>query len=479
MDFINNENELTTPELIKIYIDEWEASNERRLMISGEKYYIVENEEILSRKMYRYEKENKVEDETKANHKLAHGFMHEFVDDKVNYLLVKPYTMECKEENYLKRVQDILGKRYQHRLAQLGTETSNKGIAWTYEYIDSKGDKRTMKVPAEQCIPWWTDNDHEELDAMIRYFQVEVYEGKKKKYVTKIEIHYPDGVEYYEKTGEGDIILDAEKYLSALDDSSIRSPHFFVGKEPGTWDRVPFVPWKNNDLELPDLQFVKTLVDEYDISRSDVGNLLEEIKQIIYVLRGYDGQDLSDFVRNLAYYHGIKLEADEYSGVDKIEHTVNIDAADKHYQQLLKDIYRFGQAVNKEQDKLGTAPSGKALEFLYSGLDLKCNAIEDNFKWSFEQQMYFINKYLEATRDAVKPSNVEISIVFNRDQAVNETEVITNCKNSMGTISNRTIVKNHPWVENLEDELKQIEKEGEPPEDDMINRNKKDLEANK
>jgi SPP1 family phage portal protein len=479
VDFINNINELTTEELIKIYIDEWEASKERRLMISGEKYYIVENEEILSREMYRYENEKKVKDETKANHKLAHGFMHEFVDDKVNYLLVKPYTMACKDETYLKKVQEILGKRYQHRLAQLGTETSNKGIAWTYEYIDSKGNKRTMKVPAEQCIPWWTDNDHEELQAMIRYYQIENYEGKEKKYITKIEMHYPDGVEYYEKTSEGEIILDAEKYLSSSDDSSIRLPHFLIETESGSWDRVPFIPWKNNDLELPDLQFVKTLIDEYDISRSDVGNLLEEIKQIIYVLRGYGGESLSDFVRDLAYYHGIQVDADDNSGVDKLEHTVNIDAADKHYQQLLKDIYRFGQAVNKEQDKLGTAPSGKALEFLYSGLDLKCNAIEDSFKWSFEQQLYFINKYLEVTKDAVKPSDVEIGIVFNRDQAVNETEVITNCKNSKMIISNRTIVKNHPWVENLEEELKQIESEGELPEDDMLNQNKKDLEANK
>ncbi len=57
------------------------------------------------------------------------------------------------------------------------------------------------------------------------------------------------------------------------------------------WGKVPFIPFKNNDFELPDLQFVKTLVDNYDVTRSDVANLLEDIKNIIYALRGYGGEN--------------------------------------------------------------------------------------------------------------------------------------------------------------------------------------------
>lgn len=472
MEFKNDIDILTTPELIKIYIDEFETSAQRQLMLKGEKYYRVEND-ILDRKMHRYENEQLVIDDTKANHRLAHGFMHEFVEDKVNYLLSKPYTMECEDEDYLKLVKDTLGKRFQHKLVQLGTECSNKGIAWTYEYIDEHGKKKSKKIPSEQCIPLWVDNDHEELQAMIRYYQVEVYEGKEKKYVTKIEYHTPDGVEYYIQDKGGQVMLDAEMYLDQPEDGGILIPHFTINDAPGSWERVPFVPWKNNDYELPDLQFVKTLIDEYDISRSDVGNLLEEIKQIIYVLKGYGGQDLSEFIHDLAYYHGIKVDADEHAGVDKLEHTINIDAAEKHFKQLLKDIYRFGQAVDKGQDSLGNSPSGIALKFLYSGLDLKCNRMEDNFKWSFEQQLYFVNKYLELTNKKV--SDKEITIVFNRDIAINESQAITDCQNSMGVISHKTILSMHPWVENVDAELKQIKEENKAPEDDFINQNEKDL----
>jgi SPP1 family phage portal protein len=461
----NSINILTTPEIIKIHIDEFNTSKERQLMLKGEKYYKVEND-ILNRQMIRYENEKPVNDETKANNKLAHGFMYMLVDDKINYLLVKPYTLECDDENYLKLVQETLGKRFQKKLKQLGTEASNKGIAWLYPYIDSEGNFKTMKIPSEQGIPIWLDNDHEELQAFIRYYDVETYEGKEKKIVTKIEYHTSEGIQYYVMDQNGNVILDAEAYLEE-EGEDITIPHFEVRKQPGTWEKVPFIPFKNNDFELPDLQFIKTLIDNYDLTRSDNANELEDFKNFILALRGYGGESLSEFMRDLSYYRAVKLDADENAGLNKIETPVNIDSAEKHYQQLKKDIYEFGQGVDKSSDKLGNSPSGIALKFMYSGLDLKCNAIEENFKWAFEQLLYFVNKYLELT--GKKVSDKEVTLIFNRDIAINESGAITDCMNSKGVISDKTIVANHPWVTDLDEELKQIEKETKSSEPPMFN----------
>jgi len=459
MVFNNSINILTTEEIIKIFIDEFNTSPERQLMIKGEKYYKVEND-ILERKMIRYEDDQPLVDETKTNNKLAHGFMHTLVDDKVNYLLVKPYTLICDDKNYLKAVSDTLGKRFQKKFAQLGTEASNKGIAWLHVYIDADGNFKTMKIPSEQCIPVWIDNDHEELQAFIRYYDVETYEGKEKKIVTKIEYWTSETVDYYVMQN-GEVILDAEMYL---DEENSYEGHFKVGNEPGSWNRVPFIPFKNNDMELPDLQFVKTLIDDYDRTRSDISNLLTDVKNVIFALKGYGGENLSDFMRDLSYYRAVKL--DEDGGLDKIESTINIEAAKEHYETLKKDIYDFGQGVDKSSDKLGNSPSGIALKFMYSGLDLKCNAMEDNFKWAFEQLLYFVNMYMEITNQPV--SDKEITIVFNRDIAINESQAIADCQNSKGIISDKTIVANHPWVEDVESELKQIDEESKLQETDMF-----------
>lgn len=463
MEFNNSVNALTQEEWLRIEMEEFLKSKERALMLSGENYYRTEND-ILKRKMFRYENEQPVEDETKTNNKLAHGFMHTLVDDKVNYLLTKPYTMSCEDESFLSSVQKLLGKRFQKRLSRLGTECSNKGIAWLHPYVSSNGEFKTMLIPSEQCKPIWSDNDHEDLEGMIRIYDVEVYEGKQRKYETKVEYHTADGVTYYVKK-DNQLILDAEMYLDTPEEAPDEQGHFSTGEEQKSWGKVPFIAFKNNDFELPDLQFVKTLVDNYDITRSDVANLLEDIKNIIFALRGYGGESLSEFMHNLSYYRAVKL--DEDGGLDKIESTINIEAAKTHFEQLKKDIFDFGQGVDKNSDKLGNSPSGIALKFIYSGLDLKCNALEDWFKWGFEQLIYFVNRYLEEIGQPV--SDKEIVITFNRDIAINESQAITDCQNSQGVISQKTIVKNHPWVDDLEEELTQIEQEQSIPDDNYAN----------
>jgi SPP1 family phage portal protein len=462
MIFNNRINALSLEEIIKLNVDEFNVSQERKMMIKGESYYKVEND-ILQRQMIRYENDAPVTDETKTNNKLAHGFMHTLVEDKVNYLLVKPYTLKCDDEKYLDTVKNALGKRFQKKLTQLGVESSNKGIAWLHAYIDANGEFKVIKIQSEQCIPLWLDNDHEELQALIRYYVIEAYEGKTKKYITKIEYWTPENVEYYVMTDDGRVILDAEMYLN---DENNYDGHFKVSEEPHAWDRVPFIAFKNNDYELSDLQFIKSLIDNYDLTRSDIANELEDIKNAIFALRGYGGENLSEFMRDLAYYRAVKLDADENAGLDKIETKIDIEAAEKHYEALKKDIFDFGQGVDKNSDKLGNSPSGIALKFIYSGLDLKCNAMEDNFKWAFEQLLYFVNMYLTLTKQTV--SDKEVQIIFNRDIAINESQAITDCQNSKGVISDKTIISQHPWVEDVDAELKQIEEEGKSAETPLL-----------
>jgi SPP1 family phage portal protein len=122
--------------------------------------------------------------------------------------------------------------------------------------------------------------------------------------------------------------------------------------------------------------------------------------------------------------------------------------------------------VDKNSDKLGNNQSGIALKFIYSGLDLKCNRLEEWFKWGFEELIRFVDIYLGITKQSV--SNEEITIAFNRDIQINETESVTNCLNSKGVISDKTIVANHPWVENVEEEIKHLEKQNQSDEPPMF-----------
>lgn len=466
--FQNDFNMLTTEEVIQIFMEEFQSSKERKLMLTGEKYYLADND-IKKRKMYRYDEQQRpVIDSQKPNNRLVHSFMHLFVEDKINYLLSRPYTISSDDTVYSGKVSETLGNNFQRRFIKLGREASNKGIAWLMPYISSNGKFKAFVAPSEQCIPLWSDNEHEELDALIYFYDMDVYEGKLKKQVTKIEYMTPISIEYY-VIEDGIIRVDSERYLKLQPDGTyieINDPgHFFVDDIPMSWGRVPAIPFKNNDDEIPDIKFIKSLIDDYDKSRSDVSNTLDEIRSVIFGLKGYGGQNLSEFMRDLSYYRAILL--DEDGGLDVYNPTIDIAAAKEHFDTLKDDIYSLGQAVDKSSDKIGNSPSGIALKFLYSGLDLKCNSMESNFQWAFGELMYFINKYWEITgQDTYQ--NEDISIVFNRDIQINETEAVTNCANSKGIISDKTIIENHPFVTDAVKEMEQIKEEMKSPEDDMF-----------
>lgn len=448
---VQESNSLTDNKVV-LMINDFSSSDKRNWMTIGEKYYKVEND-IFKRKITRTVKGTEVEETYKANNKLAHSKYKNMVDEKVAYLLARDYSLKCDDESYVEKVKDVLGKHFQYQLSGLGYEASNKGIAWLQPYIDEEGKFKTMIIPSEQCIPIWTDNSHTELDGMIRRYETTVWEYDRKKTITNVEVWNKQGVSYYRLEGKL-LVSDYDKN----NDNNGPVAHYKKGDMWYTWGRVPFIAFKNNRIELPDIKFVKSLVDEYDKSRSEAANYVEEVKNLIFILKGYGGEDIHEFMRVLNEDRAIPIDDPEDGGVDTLTPQMDITALREHYEQLKRDLIEDGQSINKDLDKFGSAPSGVALKFMYSGLDLKCNALESEFKMGFENLLYFINIYLsENSLGSYK--NVDLDIIFNRDMEINEAEVIDNCQKSKGVVSDDTIIANHPWVKDIEKEKESLEEQ--------------------
>lgn len=463
---VTESNELNDSRVVYL-INKFMSSSQRIMMLTGERYYRVDND-IKDRKIVRKVNGYNHEETWKANNKLAHANYKNQVDEKIAYLLTKPVTFKPTDnesgDKYVDLVKDILGKYFQYQLSRLGYEASNKGIAWLHVYIDPDGQLKTMVIPAEQCIPVWKDKNHEELEAMIRVYQATVWKYDHEEEITNVEVWTADSVSYYRLNGQM-LIYDMDQSM----DQNGPVAHYRNGEGWNVWNKVPFIPFKNNQTEIPDIQFVKTLLDGYDLSRSEAANYVEEVKNLIFVLKGYGGQDLAEFMKQINEDRAIPIDDPEEGGVDTITPQMDITALREHYEQLKRDLIEGGQSVNKDLDKFGTAPSGVALKFMYSGLDLKCNLMEAEFKIAFETLLYFVDEYLQITgKGSFK--NIDVELVFNRDMAINQTEQIENCTNSKGTISDKTIIAHHPFVSDVEEELKALEeqKEAEGPAWDTV-----------
>lgn len=454
--------------LLQQYL-EFNSSIQRRWMTTGERYYLGNNDvkfggdcpDIIGNNVSDLpDFESNKDADGNADNKLAHSYMKILVDEKVNYLLSKNYSLTSDDKKFLKYVKDILGKRFSYTFAKLGYESSNKGIAWLQPYINPEGNLKFMVIPAEQCCPIWDSNEHNELQAMIRFYNVIDYSGREPQEVTKLEYWTPNGLEFY-KVYEGKLICDKDAYIKFGIDSGSPAPHYIKDGEFRYWGQVPFIPFKNNMSEFPDLRYVKTLIDNYDNSRSEVANFIQDVRNLVYVLKGYGGANLAEFKRDMNKFRAIIVDAEspEYkTGVDTINPTMDITAAQSHFEQLDRDIEKFAQSIPKSIVNLGSNPSGTALRFHYAGIDLKCNAMESEFKFGFDAILYFIKVYL-SDAGLGDFSESDCGIVFNRDVAVNVDSAITNCVASKDMVSKETLLSNHPWVSDVEAEIKRMDNE--------------------
>lgn len=440
--------EMTIEEIIQQEIADWQKSEALKWMLIGDRYY--RNKTDILERVREAINEYGVKEPVAnlANNKLANAFVRKLVDQKVGYLLGKPISVQTDKDEYAEVLGEFFDRDMQRTLKSLGKEAINKGIAWLHVYYDEDGALSFKKMRSEEIIPIWADEAHTVLDALIRVYDVIVYEGKNRKTITKVEWWDTNGVRRYVKDGNG-LVVDVEE--------GGHGPHFFVvqgNKSIGmNWERIPFIPFKYNEEEQPLVQLIKSLVDDYDKQKSDNANNLEDLPNSIYLVKNYGGQKAEDFRKNLAIFRTIFVEGDGDAKTLNIE--FNVDAWKAHMEQARKDIYEFGRGVDTQGLKLGSAPSGIALRFLYSDLDLDANIMETEFQASLEQLRWFFDTHLFNTT-GVDYSKEDVEFIFNRDMPIEETEIITNIRNSAGILSNETLVAQHPWVTDVKQEMDRL-----------------------
>lgn len=456
------------PELLQVLgleLAEWLAGAKRRLMLVGQSYYL--NFSDIQKKHIEYEKET-----GNSNTKLEHAFCKKLVDQKIGYLLSKQPTIAADgAENANRALQDelnrIFDRDFLRNLALAGKDAVNKGISWLQVYIAEDNKLAFKKIRGEEVLPFWADEGHTRLDALLRCYPVEVYEGTDKREVMKVEFYRAGlGVAYYEYD-EGVLRLDVERETRG---EAVFAPDFvaavetvdekgnaIVVQQPYNWERVPFIPIKYNDEEQPLVGAVKSLVDNYNMQTSVNADVLADIPKFIYALTGYGGESdsLDDFLANLNRYKVILLDKD--GAIDKVQAEPATDAVASEVAQTRRDIYEFGRGVDTQNENLGNA-SGVALRFRFADLDLDCNFFETEIQFAFEQMMWFVYRHI-ANMGGGDFGDVGVTLTLNRDVIISESEAIADCKNSVGIISNETIVKNHPWTQDALAEVEAMARE--------------------
>ena len=423
---------------------EFLRSEKREWMLAGQRYYENQGDILRRRRWIIGENGLPREDPTLTNCRISHGFVRKLVDQKCQYLFGRPFTVRAENPEFERELCGFFGQEMRNRMKNLCKEAVNKGIAWLAAYVE-EGELRFLKIPAEQVVPLWADEEHTRLDGVLRLYRREEYRGKEKREVVRAEHWHRGGTDGYFYR-DGKLVPDPERW---------EMPHLTIDGKPYSFQEVPFIPFKYNEEEMPLLRFIKPLADDYDLLKSEDANNLLDSPNAVMVLTNYDGEDRGEFRRNLAQYKAVKVS--DNGGLDIKNAPLSTDAVNAHLERTRKDLYEAGRGVDTQREGFGNL-SGVALKFLYADLDLDCSGLETEFAAGFEKMLFFIRSWLFLTGRG-DFSGEGARLILNRDILINEAEAIESCAASEGLLSRETILENHPWVESLGMELGRLEKE--------------------
>lgn len=386
-----------------------------------------------------------------ADNRIPSNFYNILVNQKASYLFTSPPIFDIGSKEGNEKITKILGDDFSKVCKNLCINASNSIIGWLHYWIDEEGEFQYAVIDSKQVIPVWTKGDlQKELSGVMRVYDWIDEDG-----------NVLDVYEYWDnsrcwafaKKNRGSIHTLAEypifSYVPQEVSDSPDQENTIIHK----FREVPFIPFFNNAEGGNDLKDIKELVDAYDKVYSGYLNDLEDIQEVIFVLSGYEGEDLKEFLHNLKKYKSIKLDenGDGKGGLETITIDIPVEAREKMLAITRKSIFEQGMGIDPDPQNFGNS-SGVALSYLYSLLELKAGLMETEFRSGFNRLIRAICRYL-----GIEPGS--IIQTWTRTSVRNDSELAAIAQQSVGIISRHTILGHHPWVDDADKELEQLEKE--------------------
>ena len=442
-----------TKEFLQDQIAHWRRGDRLKTMIDGDRYYRNKTDIMLKKRMYLNRFDKPCESPNLANTKLQHDYFRSLVNQKVDFFLSKQFSITCENKAFSEILNNtFVNDEFLSKLNTVGVHTISQGISWLQAYYDQLGVLNFKRIPSEQVIPFWNDEDRTILEAVIRVYKDRVIlAAGGSKIVEHVEYYTANGVWKCELSEKGDVV--------EVSSAPVIDGHFANGKEkiPFAWGRVPFVAFKYSADEYALIESVKSIIDDYNEIDSEFSDNLKDIKQGLKIIKGYSGspEEKNDWEERMNKHRLVFVDAD--GKVENLENKVEAEPFTKRLDLHDKAIYKESKGVNTYGEDFGDA-SGKALLTRYQPLQNDCEKIASLFAKAIKELAWFIKVDL-INRTKADFMDVDFQIVWNMDMTADEGSIIDNLVKSEGMVSKKTLLSNHPYVKDVQKEIDQIKLE--------------------
>ena len=386
---------MLTPSEIKTFIDNDASSDKKRFARTGVRYYEADHD-IRQYRVFYIDSDGKLqEDRTKSNIKISHPFFTELVDQCSQYMLsgkdgfVKSDNPDLQEEldAYFNDNEDFMSELY-----EVLTGAQVKGFEYMYAY--KKDDERTSFQCADSMgVVEVRERDTADGCSYVIYWYVDRI-GKDGRKIKRIQVWDDKQTAYFCQIDNGSIQPDTDEKINPR-------PHvlYKVEGDESTYFEgfgyIPFFRLDNCKKQFSALKPVKALIDDYDLMSCGLSNNLQDTAEALYVVKGYDGDNLDALRMNINSKKMIGVDAE--GGVDIKTIDVPYQAREAKLNLDEKSIYRFGMGFNSAQVGDGNI-TNIVIKSRYALLDLKANKLEIRLK-------QFMRKLLKIVLQEINDTN--------------------------------------------------------------------------
>lgn len=424
MYYLNSIEELTQEKLRQIIFD-WRATHLPKLQKYKEYYDGLM--EILNK---RYS------DPTKPCAKIVVNYCASITDSYAGYLTGIPISYASNED-----ITDILEiLRYndvQTEDNDFLTQALIYGAAYEVNYVDSEGQQRFKILESTECIPIYQNDLEEELIAVIRMYSANDIDNMLATYVDVYTDR--DITTYYSSDGYTSYSLKAV------------TKHYYK--------MVPITVFTLNRDRKSIFDRVMSLNDAYNNLLSASIDEENSFVDAFLVLTSEDDVD-SDTLKQWREDRAIVLDPGNTAEwlIKNQSNSAVVTLLDK----IDKQIQRISSCPDFT-DEAFMSQSGIAIRYKLVGMETKASSIEAQMKKALLRRLELISRI----HGLMVGNNVwrDIDIVFTRNIPTDLTDIVSTVNSLRGLVSDKSLLGQIPFIDDVDREMEQIEKEKEAAQD--------------
>ena len=463
------------PLILTTEIENFKGSELYQKMLESDDYYMLENREVMARRQMMWITGSRVvknehgehevrefsqfkEDETKANNKVPHGFHYELVNQCKNFLAGQPVRLTWKhanvDEEFKLEIDRILNEHNDwgtfNQTMIKDAQKYSRAFARVAIHPKTK-ELRFVPISSLELIPKY--DDFGDMYLAIRLYSQEEYNENgviiTKYYAEVIDHEYKDTYNIDgtpEFIGTESLLQEVTTYGSESVVSDL------------SWGRIPIIEWRFTDDGINALEPIKPFLDLADANISDYANDLDDINELVWILKNYNGQDLGEFMNTMREHKAIKVGQDGDVKTERNE--LPYMARKELYEIIVRNIYRFGRGIDfTDRSNLGNI-TGTGLKWSYELLEEKANELEQHGQKALDSLFHFIFKWMNMNGFENDYDATNIDFLFDRSLMINEAEMMDNTLKFSQVGSLETALEHNRWVDDVDEELKRINDDG-------------------